>query len=199
MRTIRKPGRRATVVTGVVLAGVLVAGGATAFAEGSGSAAPSGTSAGAQHAKGKGGAKARRQRRERRALRLVARGVHGQVTVRKAAGGPYAVREWQRGQVTAATGGKVTVRSTDGTSWTWTLPQDAKITRGGRKITASALHDGDNVLLVGHRDGTANDAARVFAPTADQVAKTHRRAAQHRAKKSGRGTSAPSTGPTAGS
>ncbi|MDI5964505.1 hypothetical protein POF50_015850 [Streptomyces sp. SL13] len=179
MKITRKLGRRGTVVTGIVLTGALVAGGATAFAatSDSGSAAKT-PAAGQQQAKTAKHPTAR-QRKLRRALRRAAlRGVHGQVTVHGKKG-TYVVREWQRGKVTAVDGSKLTVKSTDGTSWTWTVDKGAKVTRAGKKITESAVHSGDTVLLTGRRSGSANDAGRVFAPSAAQVAAMQKRAAAH--------------------
>lgn len=174
MKTMRRLGKRGTVVTGVVLTGALVAGGATAFAASGNSS--SGTSskpaATGQHKAGKA-----KQRRERRALRLILRTVHGQVTVKNHKTGAYVVREWQRGQVTAVNGDTLTVRSPDGVSWTWSVTKNATITRGGKRIAESTVHSGDSVVMAGHRSGSTNDAGRVFAPSAAQVAKMHRLAA----------------------
>lgn len=151
--------RRGTVVAGVVLAGALAVGGATAFAATSPSTSTS-TQASVPTAAHKHHGKHPRLRR----LHLL--GVHGQATVKNAKTGQYVVREWQRGQVTAVSGADVTVKSADGVSWTWAVAQNSKITRDGKKISESVLKDGDTVLVVGKQSGSANDAGRIFAPTA---------------------------------
>ena len=46
----------------------------------------------------------------------------------------------------------------------------------------SALKDGDPVLVVGRKDGSANDARRVFAPSPAQLAKLKAKAAQRAAQ-----------------
>ena len=165
------PRRRIAVVAGVVLAGGLVAGGATAFADTSATASPSPSATAAHPKAGK-----------HRRLRLRAPGVHGEATVKDGKIGQWVVREWQRGRITAVSGDTVTVRSADGTSWTWTVPGSAKITRDGGTIAESALKDGDPVLVVGRKDGSANDARRVFAPSPAQLAKLKAKAAQRAAQ-----------------
>lgn len=161
-------GRRGTAVAGVVLAGGLVAGGATAFAAttGSSTTAPSGTASAPA-------AKAHHPR-----VRRMLPGIHGQATVKNRKTGSFVVREWQRGTVVAIAGDRITVRSADGTSWTWTVVKNAKITRDGKKIAESALGTGDTVEVVGRQNGAVNDATRIFAPSAAQLAKAKTKAAQ---------------------
>jgi uncharacterized protein (UPF0333 family) len=163
--------RRGTVVGAVVLTGVLAAGGATAYAA-SGST-PSSTSSSSPAKKA-----TKRHRLERR---LARRSLHGQVTVKNGKSGQYVTWEWQRGQVTAASGTSLTVRSTDGTSWTWTATPQAKVTRDGKKIAESALKSGDTVLVEGRQSGSVNDATRIYAPTAAQIAQLKAKAAQGQA------------------
>jgi hypothetical protein len=90
------------------------------------------------------------------------------VTVKNGKTGQYVVREWQRGQITAVSGSTVTVKSTDGTTWTWTTASNTKITRDGKKIAESALATGNKVEILGKQSGSANDATRIFAPTGTQ-------------------------------
>jgi uncharacterized protein (UPF0333 family) len=176
---MRKPSlsRRATVLGSIVLAGVLAAGGATAYAAGTGStssksagssASPSGATAKKKTKKAKA--------RTRAEHRLAARSVHGQLTVRKGRTGAFVTREWQRGEITAVSGTTLTVKSTDGTSWTWKADPKVKITRDGKKTTASALKSGDTVAITGRKSGTANDAVRIHAPSAAQLAKAKAKA-----------------------
>ncbi len=162
-------GRRGAVVAGIVLTGGLVAGGATAYAAGSDTAP-----AVAHQAQAK--ARAGHAHKHRRLFR---RGIHGEVTVKDHKTGRFVTREWQRGLITAISGDHVTVKSADGVRWTWTVENNTKITRDGKKVTESVLKDGDTVLVVGARDGGANDAKRVFAPSAAQLAKAKAKAARH--------------------
>ncbi|MEY9963367.1 uncharacterized protein (UPF0333 family) [Streptacidiphilus sp. MAP12-16] len=156
--------RRGTVAGAVVLAGILAAGGATAYAATSSSPAKSTSTAAAK-------AKAKHHRH-------APRGVHGQVTVKNGKTGQYVTREWQRGQVTAVSGTTLTVKSADGTTWTWTADPKLKITRDGKKTTESVLASGDTVLVEGNQAGSVNDATRIYAPSAAQIAKWKAKAAQ---------------------
>ncbi|MHA6757169.1 hypothetical protein [Streptacidiphilus sp. PAMC 29251] len=149
--------RRGTVIAALAVTGVLVAGGATA------SAATSTTTAKATTTTAKA--------KHKQAHRHAPRGVHGQRTVKNVKTGQYVTREWQRGQVTAVSGTTVTVKSADGTSWAWNADPKLKITRDGKKTTESVLKSGDTVLVEGTQAGTKNDAIRIFAPSAAQLAK----------------------------
>ncbi|MEV5959998.1 hypothetical protein AB0M11_40755 [Streptomyces sp. NPDC051987] len=73
-------------------------------------------------------------------------GVHGEATVKDPATGRYVVRVWQRGTVQKVAGDQVTVKSDDGTSWTWTVGSDVKV-RGG----SDALKKDTKAFLVGTR------------------------------------------------
>ncbi len=156
--------RRGALVGSVVLAGLLAAGGATAYAATSSTPAKSaGATTTATTTATTASAKA--------GQRLLRRGVHGQVTVKNHKTGQYVTREWQRGQITGvASGTTFTVKSPDGTSWTWTAASNAKITRDGKTISESTLKTGDKVLVVGKQSGSVNDATRIYAPTAAQIA-----------------------------
>ncbi|QMU73196.1 hypothetical protein [Streptacidiphilus sp. P02-A3a] len=155
--------RRGTVIGTAVLAGVLAAGGATAYAASGSTPSSAPSSTPAKSAGAPTTAKAEQ--------RLLRRGVHGQVTVKNRGTGQYLTREWQRGQITGtASGTTFTVKSPDGTSWTWTAAANAKVTRDGRTISESALKTGDQVLVVGEQAGSANDATRIYAPTAAPTA-----------------------------
>ncbi|MCX4419318.1 DUF5666 domain-containing protein [Streptomyces mirabilis] len=171
-------GRRGATVAGIVLAGGLTVGGATAYAagtDGSHSAAPTAAAKAHKHA-------GKHRHLRFRVHRMLARGVHGQATVKNAKTGQYVVREWQRGQVTSISGDRLTVKSPDGVSWTWNVDKNAKVTRDGKKLTESALKNGDTVLVVGKQSGGTNDAGRIFAPSAAQLAKMKAKAAAHGTK-----------------
>lgn len=89
--------------------------------------------------------------------------VHGEATVKDKATGKWVVRIWQRGTVTKVDGDQVTVKSDDGTSWTWTVSSDA--TAKG----ADALKKGDTASLTGTRsDNGTRTADRAFTGTFDR-------------------------------
>ncbi|MGK5555784.1 DUF5666 domain-containing protein [Actinomadura kijaniata] len=89
--------------------------------------------------------------------------LHGEFTV-KDKDGKYVLRDVQRGQVTAASATSLTVKSEDGTSWTWTVNGDTRVARN-EKITS--LKAGDTVRVVGTRSGETRTAAFVGKPPAD--------------------------------
>lgn len=151
--------KRGAMVAGVVLAGALAAGGATAYAVTGDATQPAKSPAATAKAKHRHG--------------LFAPGIHGQATVKNGKTGAFVVREWQRGQVSTVSGDNVTVKSEDGVSWTWTVDGNTKIGRDGKQITVGDLKSGDHVAVVGTQAGSANDAVRIFAPSADQWAKHH--------------------------
>ncbi|PWI13536.1 hypothetical protein DI272_04840 [Streptomyces sp. Act143] len=126
-------------------------GGATPAAPGSASPAPGERGPGHRHGWWFGGGE----------------GAHGEATVKDRDTGTWVVRVWQRGTVAKADGDQVTVRSEDGARWTWTVPSDATVLRdGGRGTGASALKQGETVLLSGTRDGDdTRTADRVLAGT----------------------------------
>ncbi|WP_460061524.1 hypothetical protein [Streptomyces sp. YKOK-I1] len=89
---------------------------------------------------------------------------HGEATVKDRDTGKWVVRVWQRGTVEKVDGDRVTVKSEDGTSWTWTVGSDATVrTDGGSGSGASALKKGDTVVVVGSRSGDTYTAARVVS------------------------------------
>lgn len=164
--SLRKHG---VAVGAIVLAGGLAVGGATAYAA-AGSPATSSTSTAADTASitGTTGTGPLTMAKPGHARVRIPVGIHGQVTVKNGKTGEYVVREWQRGQITAVSGSTVTVKSADGTTWTWTTASNTKITRDGKKIAESALATGNKVEILGKQSGSANDATRIFAPTATQ-------------------------------
>ncbi|MET8978225.1 hypothetical protein ABZX85_21685 [Streptomyces sp. NPDC004539] len=145
----RRSTRGRAVIAGTTVA-VLALGGTVAYAATNGdssrpaapSAAPSGAPSGAP--------------KDRDGLRFgwfgLGGAVHGEATVKD--GSDWVVRVWQRGTVEQADGGRLTVKSDDGTSWTWTLGKDVKDADGAKK--------GDTVSVVGTRDGDTRTADRVL-------------------------------------
>jgi Domain of unknown function (DUF5666) len=89
-------------------------------------------------------------------------GVHGDATLRR--GKEFVAYTWQRGDVTAASGTSLTVKSADGVSWTWSVTGDTKIRKNGAKSTPSALATGDKVFVLGQPDGNARSAQGVVVP-----------------------------------
>ncbi|MFH9863695.1 hypothetical protein [Streptomyces sp. NPDC017202] len=94
--------------------------------------------------------------------------VHGEATVKDGDSGEWVVRVWQRGTVGRTDGNRITVRSEDGTSWTWTVNDDTRVRAGGGSGTSTGtgtLRKGDTVYVTGSRTGDGDDAER----TADRV------------------------------
>ncbi|WP_327406130.1 hypothetical protein OG194_42930 [Streptomyces sp. NBC_01288] len=161
-RLWRQRSRRSRAVIAVATVGVLALGGTVAYAAtsgGTGSAAvpaaagsPSGTpSPGAPGFRHGGG------------FGLGGAAVHGEATVKDNATGKWVVRIWQRGTVTKVDGDQVTVKSDDGTSWTWTVGADA--TPQG----TAALKKGDTTSLTGTRSTTGTRTAdRAFTGAFDR-------------------------------
>ncbi|MFD0683703.1 DUF5666 domain-containing protein [Actinomadura fibrosa] len=109
-------------------------------------------------------AKAQPRKDHPRAARAIRglRGVHGEATVKRKDG--YHLATWQRGQVTGRSGAALTVRSTDGATWTWTTDAKTRVRENGAKSTLSALANGDQVLVFGERSGTTRTAAFIREP-----------------------------------
>ncbi|MFI5966943.1 hypothetical protein ACIA8J_32890 [Streptomyces asoensis] len=90
---------------------------------------------------------------------------HGEATVKDPRSGDWVVRVWQRGTVTKTDGDRVTVKSEDGASWTWTVAADTPV-RGdgaGPGSGPGALKTGATVFVVGTRSGGTNTADRVLS------------------------------------
>ncbi|NEA98448.1 hypothetical protein [Streptomyces sp. SID13726] len=93
-------------------------------------------------------------------FRLGGGGVHGEETVKDPDSGDWVVRVWQRGTVEKADGDQVTVRSEDGTAWTWTVGKDAKVLRDGESGSgADTFEKGDTVYLTGRLSDDATRSA----------------------------------------
>ncbi|MFD9321400.1 hypothetical protein ACFWDQ_27680 [Streptomyces sp. NPDC060053] len=95
---------------------------------------------------------------------------HGEATVKDPDTGDWVVRVWQRGSVTKVADDRVTVKSGDGASWTWTVGADATVSADGPSGSsgspgADALKKGDTVFVVGSRSGDTNTADRVLSGT----------------------------------
>lgn len=89
---------------------------------------------------------------------------HGEATVKDQDTGKWIVRVWQRGTVEKVDGDRATVKSEDGTSWTWTVGSDATVrTDGDSGSGASALKKGDTVVVAGSRSDDTYTATRVVS------------------------------------
>ncbi|MEV0403823.1 DUF5666 domain-containing protein [Actinoallomurus sp. NPDC050550] len=90
------------------------------------------------------------------------RGVHGQATVRTKKG--FAQVDWQRGRLTATSGGTLSVRSADGVTWQWKTDDKTRVRKDKAKSTVSQLATGDFVFVAGLDAGGARTAKRVVVP-----------------------------------
>lgn len=91
-----------------------------------------------------------------------ARGIHGQATVRTKQG--FAQVDWQRGTLTAANGGTLSVRSADGVTWQWRTDGTTKVRKTGARSTVSGLAAGDFVVVLGRDASGTRTARRVIVP-----------------------------------
>jgi hypothetical protein len=105
----------------------------------------------------------RRHCRRLAVLRLLAGGVHGQLTYRTSRG--FATLAFERGTIASVSGTTVTVTAADGTTWTWHLLSSTVIRRGGRRVTAAALARGQRVLAVGPVLSGQNEARLIRVAT----------------------------------
>jgi hypothetical protein len=83
-------------------------------------------------------------------------GVHGQFTF-ETKNGPRTLA-FERGTVLSVAGSDVTVRATDGTSWTWVLTSASIVREDGSRTTAKSLAPGQLVFAAGPVTGTTRDA-----------------------------------------
>jgi hypothetical protein len=97
---------------------------------------------------------------------VLAEGLYGE-TVVKDDDGAIKTFVWQSGQVTAASGSSVTVRSENGTTWTWTLNGDTAVRKNDKDAKPSDIATGDKVRISGERSGNTRTASRVADPPPD--------------------------------
>ncbi|RGC68800.1 hypothetical protein C5N14_12445 [Micromonospora sp. MW-13] len=123
------------------------------------SAASSSPEAGA---KGRRGERAEEWRKRRQARVLLRKNtLHGEVVVRTKDGGTRTVAV-QRGEVTAVDGAKMTVRSTDGFTMTWTFGDDLRVVERRTTIRPEAVRPGVTVGVAGARAGDTATARLVL-------------------------------------
>ncbi|HEY8481444.1 MAG TPA: DUF5666 domain-containing protein [Spirillospora sp.] len=102
----------------------------------------------------------RGDRGDRRPIR--SRGVHGEFTVRDS-DDRFRVVTFQSGEITALTSTTLTVKSADGTTWTWTAADDVKVRKNRDKAAFKDLAQGDDVRVAGERSGGTRTAKVVRA------------------------------------
>jgi hypothetical protein len=91
-------------------------------------------------------------------LRLLG-GMYGQYTF-ETKNGPRTLA-FERGTVVSVAGDNVTVRATDGTTWTWVLTSTSVLRENGARTSAKSLAAGQLVLAAGPVTGTTRDARLV--------------------------------------
>jgi hypothetical protein len=91
-------------------------------------------------------------------LRLLG-GMYGQYTF-ETKNGPRTLA-FERGTVVSIAGNNVTVRATDGTTWTWVLTSTSVLRENGARTSAKSLAAGQLVLAAGPVTGTTRDARLV--------------------------------------
>jgi len=93
--------------------------------------------------------------------------LHGERVVKDKDGTIITV-DVQRGAVTAVSASSMTVRSSDGTTWTWTLNSNTKV-RGAdlKKEATSDIKVGNTVAVAGQRTGDTRTARAVGDPPPD--------------------------------
>jgi len=86
---------------------------------------------------------------------------HGQATVKDPTTGKLSEQDGQQGKVTARNGSTITVKSGDGTTWTWTLTKDTTFWND------KSIKVGDSVLVEGPKSGDTRTADQISDPAPD--------------------------------
>jgi outer membrane lipoprotein SlyB len=89
--------------------------------------------------------------------------LHGEVTIQTKKQGTKTVVV-QRGEVTAVDAGKVTVKSSDGFTLTWTFGDKLRVVQDRKTVDKSALKTGVQIGIAGTKNGDAT-GARLIAIT----------------------------------
>jgi hypothetical protein len=79
-------------------------------------------------------------------LRLIG-GLHGEFTFKTKNG--TTTLAYERGVVQSVSGSNVVVKATDGTTWTWVVQSTTVVRQSGKKVSSSALSDGERVFAGG--------------------------------------------------
>ncbi|MBX7269650.1 hypothetical protein KIF24_28985 [Micromonospora sp. Llam7] len=113
--------------------------------------------------------KTRRERveelRKRRGARVLLRRntLHGEAVVQTKDGGTKTVAV-QRGEVTAVDGDKMTVKSTDGFTLTWTFSDDLRVIERRRSVASTGIKVGTKLGVAGAKEGDASTARLILVP-----------------------------------
>jgi hypothetical protein len=66
---------------------------------------------------------------------------------------PQGFYTWQTGTVTSRSANALSVRSTDGTTWTWTLTDKTQIRKDDKPVTTASITPGTRIVIGGpHRN-----------------------------------------------
>ena len=85
--------------------------------------------------------------------------MHGEYTFQTKSG-PRTLA-FERGAITKVSGADVTVRASDGTTWTWVLAGGSAVRENGTRVPAAKLAAGQQVFAGGQVSGSAHDARLV--------------------------------------
>jgi Domain of unknown function (DUF5666) len=96
--------------------------------------------------------------RKMRPRALVARALHGEVTL---AGEGHRVVVFQRGPIDKVSDTSLTVKSADGYTATYVVSDETVVREKAGKITVADLEAGDRVLVVATKDGSTLTAVRI--------------------------------------
>lgn len=91
-------------------------------------------------------------------------GMYGQYTF-ETKKGPRTLA-FERGTVLSVTGNDVTVRATDGATWTWVLTSASIVRQDGSRTSAKSLASGQLVFAAGPVTGTTRDARLIVIRSA---------------------------------
>ncbi|GIJ10620.1 hypothetical protein ACFFMR_15395 [Micromonospora andamanensis] len=103
--------------------------------------------------------------RKRKAARVLLRRntLHGEVVVKTRDGGTKTVAV-QRGKVTALADDKITVRSTDGFTRTWTFADDLRVVERRKSIESTDIKVGTKLGVAGALNGEQAQARLIVVP-----------------------------------
>jgi hypothetical protein len=96
--------------------------------------------------------------RKKRPLALLARALHGEVTM---AGEEHRVVVFQRGPIEKVSDTSLTVKSADGYTATYVVSAETTVRKKAGKATVADLEAGDRVLVVATKDGSTLNAVRI--------------------------------------
>jgi hypothetical protein len=102
-------------------------------------------------------------------LRLLG-GIHGEFTFETKNGARTLA--FERGTVLSVAGSDVTVRATDGTTWTWVLTSASIVRENGSRTSATSLAGGQLVFAAGAVSGTTRDARLIVIRNAAKQQQT---------------------------